>query len=139
MLVPKSEGRQAIALTFVNSKWSHRAPEDMAVIRVFFGGYARPEVRSMTDADLAVLAHHEVSAMLGATGEPITQEVFRYQDANPQPTVGHQARVERFRNGIADVPGLTVLGAAFDGVGIPDCIKHANAAAKKIATELSSR
>jgi oxygen-dependent protoporphyrinogen oxidase len=111
----------------------------MAVIRVFFGGYARPEVRAMTDADLAALAHSEVKAMLGATGEPITHEVFRYQDANPQPTVGHKARVERFRNGIAGLPGLTVLGAAFDGVGIPDCIKHANAAATKIATELSSR
>jgi oxygen-dependent protoporphyrinogen oxidase len=43
----------------------------------------------------------------------------------PQYTVGHLGRVERIRGALAACPGLAVTGAAYGGVGIPDCIADA--------------
>jgi oxygen-dependent protoporphyrinogen oxidase len=50
----------------------------------------------------------------------------------PQYTVGHQSRVERIRAALAACPGLAVTGAAYNGVGIPDCIADALATARSL-------
>lgn len=130
MLLPKSEGRQAIALTFVTSKWPGRAPDDVAVMRVFFGGYSRPEVRGLLDADITLLAREELREILGITATPTTSEVFRWNDANPQPIVGHADRIEAIRRALSAHAALSIAGAAFDGVGIPDCIRQGEEAAQ---------
>jgi oxygen-dependent protoporphyrinogen oxidase len=46
----------------------------------------------------------------------------------PQYAVGHLDRVARIRAAVADVPGLAICGAAFDGIGVPACIASAQAA-----------
>src|SRR5205807_9201630 len=43
-LVPRSERRRLLAATFVHNKFSHRAPEDRALIRCFFGGSPNEEI-----------------------------------------------------------------------------------------------
>jgi oxygen-dependent protoporphyrinogen oxidase len=58
--------------------------------------------------------------------------VFRYERANAQPSIGHLARVKRVRALAEGHPGLQLAGAAFDGVGIPDCVRQANDAAANI-------
>jgi len=136
MLVPKTEGRQAIAFTFVSSKWRGRAPEDVALIRVFLGGYSRPEVAGFTDADVVAVARREVVDVLGGRGEPTTAEVFRWTNANPQPIVGHLDRVRDLGERLARVPSLHLAGAPFYGVGVPDCIKRAEEVAGDILRSL---
>jgi oxygen-dependent protoporphyrinogen oxidase len=51
----------------------------------------------------------------------------------PQYAVGHVARIARVRGSIAQLPGLGVCGAAFEGVGIPACIASARAAVDQVA------
>jgi protoporphyrinogen/coproporphyrinogen III oxidase len=46
----------------------------------------------------------------------------------PQYTVGHAERVSRIRSAVAEVGGLAVCGATYDGLGIPACIASASAA-----------
>jgi oxygen-dependent protoporphyrinogen oxidase len=41
-------------------------------------------------------------------------------------------RIARVRESVAEVPGLAVCGAAFDGVGIPACIGSARAAVDRV-------
>jgi oxygen-dependent protoporphyrinogen oxidase len=41
------------------------------------------------------------------------------------------------RASVADLPGLEVAGAAYDGVGIPACIASGRAAAEAVATHLT--
>ena len=88
----------------------------------------------MTDADLVQLAKSELAAVLGVRGEPVASETFRWNDCRPQPVVGHDERVKRVRQLLARHEGLFVAGAAFDGVGIPDCIRQANEVAKRLAS-----
>lgn len=132
ILLPRREGREASAITFMSSKWAGRAPDDVALLRVFLGGHARPEVRTMTDDDLVHVARAELEAVLGVKAAPLTVEVFRWNDCRPQPVLGHLERTARIRGDLSRIPGLMVAGGAFDGVGISDCVRQANDAAKNL-------
>jgi oxygen-dependent protoporphyrinogen oxidase len=47
--------------------------------------------------------------------------VKRWPEGQPQFTLGHFARIARLRE--ACPPGMHLVGAAYDGVGVPDCIR----------------
>ena len=84
------------------------------------------------DADLASLAAAELAAATGVRGAPASTRVTRWGGALPQYTVGHLDRVARIRAAVAELPGLAVCGAAYDGVGIPACVATAKAAVAQI-------
>jgi oxygen-dependent protoporphyrinogen oxidase len=131
----KGESR-IIAATWVSSKWSERAPEGQVLIRAFVGGArAKVDVKRATDDELVAAAREELEQVMGPLGPAAFTRVFRYLDANPQPVVGHAARMERVRARLNRVPGLYLAGAAYDGVGIPDCIRQAEDAAKLALVE----
>jgi oxygen-dependent protoporphyrinogen oxidase len=49
-----------------------------------------------------------------------------------QYAVGHQERIERIAALVAALPGLKLAGNAYDGIGIPDCIRLGSKAAKEL-------
>ena len=68
---------------------------------------------------------------------PSTREVHRYPAGMPQYTVGHLGRVARIRDALAACPGLAVTGAAYGGVGIPDCITDALTTARAVLSTIA--
>jgi oxygen-dependent protoporphyrinogen oxidase len=56
----------------------------------------------------------------------------------PQYHVGHQSRVSTIQSLAAQVPGLHLAGAAYGGVGIPDCIRSGERAAAAVLTDLDA-
>ena len=128
MIFPKRERRRALAVTFVTSKWIARAPAGTIVMRVFFGGYAHPEVKQTDDATIVRWAREELEALGLVAGSPTAAHVFRYDDGSPQPVVGHRERIARLRAALAPHRGLAIAGAPIDGVGIPDCVRQAGEA-----------
>jgi hypothetical protein len=48
-----------------------------------------------------------------------------------QYAVGHQERVKRIAERVAGLPGLRLAGNAYDGIGIPDCIRWDGAEGRK--------
>jgi oxygen-dependent protoporphyrinogen oxidase len=130
VIVPRGEARAAMAATFISSKWPHRAPEDAALLRVFFGGHRDPDALRHSDETLLALARDELGILLGIRAEPLLSRIFRYERANAQPLVGHAATVLGLRARASRVPGLHLAGAAYDGVGIPDCVRQATDAAR---------
>lgn len=135
LIVPRPERRRALAATFVSSKWPGRAPEDSVLIRVFLGGHRDPGAvtPAQSDSALAAIALEELAELLGIRAKPILTRVFRFERANAQPVLGHAERVRALRERAARHPGLHFAGAAFDGVGIPDCIRQASEIAQAIA------
>jgi oxygen-dependent protoporphyrinogen oxidase len=133
LILPKGEKREALAVTFSSSKWVSRAPNDVALIRIFAGGHRNPSALAQSDDELVAMARRELDALLGIRAKPIIARVFRYERANPQPILGHARRLQKLRDGAARHPGLHLAGAAFEGVGIPDCVRQANEVAKRIA------
>lgn len=135
LIIPKSERHRALAVTFVTSKWEHRAPPGVALFRVFAGGHRDPSAVEQSDDVLIRLAKDELSALVGVRAEPFITRVFRHTRASAQPVVGHADRMRQARDRAAAHPGLHLAGAAFEGVGIPDCVKQAGEVASRILAE----
>jgi protoporphyrinogen/coproporphyrinogen III oxidase len=51
-----------------------------------------------------------------------------------QYAVGHKKRIARINERVAALPGLHLAGNAYDGIGIPDCIRLGRKAAASIAS-----
>jgi oxygen-dependent protoporphyrinogen oxidase len=136
VVIPRGEGRRINALTLSSVKFSHRAPDDHLLVRVFVGGSRTPETLEQGDAALVALAREELRAILGIGAEPVFTRVFRWPAANPQYDLGHRERVAALER--LCPPGLLLAGAAYGGVGIPDCIRQGREAAERALTIVTS-
>jgi oxygen-dependent protoporphyrinogen oxidase len=90
-----------------------------------------------SDAVLVATVRRELSEILGGVVrgigiEPEHAQVSRWRRAMAQYAVGHQERIERIAARVAALPGLRVAGNAYDGIGIPDCIRLGRRAAKEL-------
>jgi protoporphyrinogen/coproporphyrinogen III oxidase len=72
----------------------------------------------------------------GTVGPAHITRVYRHILANPQPAVGHGARLRRISQHLATLPGLHLAGAAYNGVSISDCVRQARDAVERIVTSL---
>lgn len=136
-IIPRDEGR-LLASTYISSKWGGRAPEGAALLRVFLGGTRDPNVvERSSDAELEQLAREELARFLGPIADRASfTQVFRWLRSRPQPTLGHGARLRRIDEALLPLTGLALAGAAYDGVGLSDCIRQGRAAAKRVLLTL---
>lgn len=135
-VIPAAEQRKLVAFSFSSVKFEGRAPEGLVVLRAFMGGALNPELTEKTPAELAEIALAELRALVGLRGEPLHVEAASHHGTMAQYHVGHLERVARVRAALAAVPRLCVIGNAFDGVSIPDCIRNANDAARALLKHL---
>jgi oxygen-dependent protoporphyrinogen oxidase len=93
----------------------------------------QPELLDLPDAALRQLALDELRNLIGITGDPLITDIARWPRSMPQYHVGHLARIARIEQLAARHPTLALAGNAYHGVGIPQCIATAEAAAEQIA------
>ena len=79
----------------------------------------------------------ELCDLTGIAGEPLYSEVNRWERGMPQYTLGHVERLEMIQNSLSRYPGLVLAGAAYRGIGIPDCIRDGTEAANVILRSLN--
>jgi protoporphyrinogen/coproporphyrinogen III oxidase len=135
-VVPVKERRKIIACTFSSVKFAHRAPEGTVLMRTFLGGALQAEMMALEDAALVAAAREEIAALLGVRAEPILTYVQRWPEQMPQYAVGHLDRVARIERRAATLPGLALAGAAYRGVGVPDCVHSGEQAAEVVLNYL---
>ncbi len=136
-LVPATEGYAVKAATFFDRKWTHVNAPGLTLLRASLGRYGDEHVLQRTDAELVDLVAGELGTLLGRPlGEPVDSHVQRWGGALPQYAPGHLDRVRRARAALADTPTLALAGAAYDGIGIPACIRSGGAAAERLAAAL---
>jgi oxygen-dependent protoporphyrinogen oxidase len=136
-LVPASSGRAMLACTFVHRKFLGRTAPGKAVLRAFLGGMRNETLMGEPDNVLIATVRRELSEILGPRVlgpqiEPEMVQVSRWRRAMAQYAVGHQDRVRRINDRVATLPGLKLAGNAYDGIGIPDCIRLGRKAAREI-------
>ncbi|MGD0479469.1 MAG: protoporphyrinogen oxidase [Terracidiphilus sp.] len=137
-LVPAVEGRAMLACTFAHRKFLGRTPPGKAVFRAFLGGMKRTDLLAESDEVLVALVRREMREILGAKTigaevEPEFAQVTRWRRAMAQYAVGHKARMQRVNARVATLPGLRLVGNAYDGIGVPDCIRLGRKAARELA------
>jgi oxygen-dependent protoporphyrinogen oxidase len=136
-VIPRAEGGDVLACTWSSQKWEGRAPAGSALVRVYAGRFGGRDLTLETDEELAALAREEL-ALLDVVAEPTLVRVHRWPRGMPQYVLGHPERVERIERALEAHPGLDLAGAAYRGVGIPDCIASGEAAADSVARSLGS-
>jgi oxygen-dependent protoporphyrinogen oxidase len=135
---PRSgEGYKMLACTFVNRKFSYRAPEGSILLRCFFSS---SRVRGLhtfySDDALLDLAQRELQEMIGLTATPRFHRVFRCACAMPQYATGHLERVAEIERYVQGLPGVYIIGNSLYGVGVPDCIRSARKAVQTITSSV---
>ncbi|HLH76305.1 MAG TPA: protoporphyrinogen oxidase [Candidatus Binataceae bacterium] len=129
-VVPRVEGRHAIAGSFSSIKFSGRAPTGQVLLRLFVGGSLQPELLHQSDEELSALARRELRELIGVTAQPLLTMVTRWNDSMPQYGLGHQRWAADIQAQAQRLPGLALAGAAYGGVGISDCIHGGELAAE---------
>lgn len=132
-VVPRVEGRRAIAASFSSYKFPGRAPRGRTLVRVFVGGALQPELADLDDARLVAVAREELADLVGLVGEPDLSLVARWPERMPQYQVGHLDRVARIE-ALAATAGIELAGAPYRGVGVPQCIRSADAAVARVVS-----
>ncbi len=126
------------ACTITSGKWPGRAPDGTVLFRAFLrteGDAALPATAS--DAEVVAAARAVVERTLGPRGEPTLARVARWDGAMPRYTLGHLDRVAAAEAGLAGLPGVVLAGAAYRGVGLPDCVRQGREAAVKVLDQAS--
>ena len=137
-MVPEVEQRQVLAVSFSSVKFPHRAPPGGLLVRVFIGGDRLQPLLEHSDERLQQIAWDEVSQLCGWSAKPLWHRVFRWPRAMAQYHVGHLELVRQIRHRLQAQPRLALVGNAYDGVGVPFCIRGAQQAAAQLAQELAA-
>ena len=135
-VIPRREGRRALACTWTSTKFPHRAPEGYALIRVFVGRAGQESDIPWDDSGLLDLAREELALSLGIRAEPLVSRVFIWESAMPQYNLGHPEKLAQIDAALEKYPGLALAGNGYRGIGIPDCIRSGELAVEKIVTSL---
>jgi len=132
-LVPEGEGSGLLAGTFVDQKFPGRVPSGMRLLRGFFGGTVAAGFAHKSDSEVAARTLSELRNLLGAIPDPKFSVVRRWPRSLPQYGIGHLERMGELQTLAEQQKGLWLLGNAFCGVGLPDLIRDARAAARSAA------
>ncbi|MGD0347103.1 MAG: protoporphyrinogen oxidase [Terracidiphilus sp.] len=113
-------------------------PPGKAIFRAFLGGMKRDDLLAESDEALVAVVRREMREILGAKTigaevEPEFAQVTRWPRAMAQYAVGHKARMQRVNARLAALRGLRLAGNAYDGIGVPDCIRLGRKAARELA------
>lgn len=130
-IIPRRENRKITACTASSIKFTQRAPQNQVLLRCFVGGPGNEQAVDHSDEQLISDVRAELADLLGITAEPVLTRVYRWIKGNAQYDVGHLERVKHMHDLCAQIPGLFLSGAAYQGIGVPDCIHQGQQAAEQ--------
>jgi oxygen-dependent protoporphyrinogen oxidase len=132
-LVPKRERRRLVACTWVGTKFAHRVPEGLVLLRCFLGGVEDAGILNESDDQVIAAVLDELRNIVGLAQAHLFSRIFRWPRSMAQYEVGHQQRLAEIEERRGTIPGLHLAGNAYLGIGLPDCIRAAMRAAEQIA------
>ncbi len=126
------------ACTWASSKWPHRAPPEIALIRCYLGRAGREEIVGEDDDRLIAAVRADLRTTMGIEASPLFARVARWFGAMPQYPAGHPERLTAIDAALREVPGLALAGAGYRGIGIPDCVRQGAEAAGRLLGHILS-
>lgn len=129
--------RPVSACTWVSSKWPHCSTPDRVLIRCHMGVHKGVDPAQRSPEQLVEEARAELREVMGIQAPPRLTQVFVWPTALPQYELGHRQRVDAIQQALGQLPGVAVAGAAYRGVGLPDCVRQGQEAATAVAEWLA--
>ncbi len=135
-LVPRKEKTTVKASSWSSIKFPGRAPEDGVLIRCFVGNAQEETIVYKSDEEIlnAVLA--DLEKIMRVKTKPLFYRIYRWPNSMPQYTLGHTNRIKFIEEREKLYPGLFLVGNAYRGLGIGDCIVEGRNAAKKAVEQM---
>ncbi|MBC7932832.1 MAG: protoporphyrinogen oxidase [Rubrivivax sp.] len=137
-VVPFVERRATLACTFSSVKFAGRAPAGHALLRAFVGGALQPEMFELDEARMAEAVRRDLNDLLGITAAPLFAHVEKWPRSMAQYHLGHIERIARLRSRLERFPTLALCGNAYDGAGLPDCVRGGESSAERLREALLS-
>jgi oxygen-dependent protoporphyrinogen oxidase len=138
-VVPRKEGRFITACTWTSAKWQHTAPADKALLRCYVGRSGDEGWIALSDEEIVQKVRRDLQEIMGIEAVPIFHEVTRLMHSMPQYPIGHLQTIQAARSQLNEVmPNVFLAGAAYQGVGLPDCIQQGKTAAQQVMNSLAA-
>ncbi|MGH1494154.1 MAG: protoporphyrinogen oxidase [Acidimicrobiales bacterium] len=131
ILFPRVSGMMMTACTWLSTKWQHYRRDESVLIRMSTGRFGDTRHAALDDGELTGVLLAELGSVIGFERPPVATRVVRWNRAFPQYTPGHKDRLSELRStlGTAD-PRIALVGAPYDGIGVPACIAAGRTAAR---------
>lgn len=131
-VVAPMDRRKITACTWVSSKWPTHAPSDRVLVRGFVGRAGDEEILKLSDEEITSIVQQELEVILRISAKPLLKRVNRFELGLPQYNLGHGEKLAKLDETLQSLPGVFLVGAAYRGVGLPDCVKQGQMLSEKI-------
>ncbi len=131
-LVPGRERQTISAATWVTTKFPSRVPGHLAALRGFVVDPQATQLLGTPPETIAQLIHSDFERFMHIGATPAFASVHFWPRSMPQYLVGHHERQARIAARASESGRLHLVGNAYNGVGIPDCVTLAKETAKRI-------
>jgi oxygen-dependent protoporphyrinogen oxidase len=135
-VVPFIERRTTLACTFSSIKFAGRAPEGHVLLRAFVGGALQPEMFDLDEDAMVEAVRRDLQDLLGVSSPPLFAHVEKWPRSMAQYHLGHTERLSRINSLLQNFPTLRLCGNAYDGAGLPDCVRGGESAATDIFNKM---
>lgn len=136
LLAPSSEQRRILGVLFPTSLFPDRAPAEHVLLTTFLGGMRHSEMIAESDDALIRVVRDELGALLGAKGQPLFQQLDRWEGSVPVAVEGHAARLAGVTAIESRMPRVAFVGAWRDGLAVHEVMRAGLRAADRLAAAL---
>ena len=134
-LVQRNRGHTITACTWSSAKWPHLAG-DTVLVKCSAGWSGDRSALDLDDERLIAAVRADLAESMDLRAAPLEAKVFRFERAMPQYTVGHHERIARLDAALSGLPGVSLCGSAYRGVGVGACIRDGQATADRVLAAL---
>jgi len=138
-LAARGSGLHSLGTLWSSSIFPGRSPEGHVLLRTMFGGATRPESANLSDGEVQQRVQEDLRRTMNIGQQPDFVKIIRHKAAIPQYVSGHGARLRVLEDSVQAYPGMVLVGNAFYGVGLNDCVAAAQRAAKRVLALLQKR
>lgn len=133
VVVARDADLSITACSFGSSKWAHWDDGVHVLFRISLGHDGDPvDWCGRSDEELTKTALVDLQRLLGEAVAPVGVRIGRWARAFPQYRPGHLRRVAGVRDALHAAGPVTVAGMAYDGIGVPSCIRSGRTAARHL-------
>ena len=138
VIIPSKEGMNLVACSLYSSKFPGKSGSGKIVIRCFLGGELNPDAVLWDEEEIKSVLREELTKVFGFDNHPTEIYIRRYKMSMPRFALGHKEEISGIMHRLSRHSGLALCGAAYFGVGIPDCVRSAELAARKVHADMVS-
>jgi oxygen-dependent protoporphyrinogen oxidase len=139
-LVPFGQGPRMLGAIWTGSIFPTHVAPGKVLLRVMVGGARDPEASMLSDGKTVDWVLAELARILGGIeGMPEAVRLYRHPRGIPQYETGHLQRLAALDRELASVPGLSLAGNAYRGIGVNDCVREAAVLAERLCSDDESK